>query len=217
MSTLEVIKFQDIIPVREITRIVPNVFPTTIEIEGDDFSSVEEVFINETKVPEFVIVSKKKMFVTLPETVRQVRTISVRSAEFTRTAEGSKVSYQIGNRSRQVNGVLRLVQLFIRYLLTSPGSDIFSPTEGGGLQEAVGVLGTTNKTAPILSVVNACVQRTQDQVTRMQLNQNGLTLDERLLSVEVLDLSVNQNLDEVTARLKIVPYSGDEALVNIQL
>lgn len=217
MSTLEVIKFRDIIPVRSVNRFLPGVTPRTIEISGEDFSNADEVLINDSIVPEFVIVNKTTMYVQLPSDAQQIRTISIRSANFTRTSEASRIDYKVGNKTRAISGILRLTQLFVRYLLTSQGSDIYHPNEGGGLQDVVGILGSTNKTAPILSAVNSAVRRTTDQIVRNQLNLPGLSLDERLLSASVLDLRTTQGLDEVVARVLLVSYAGNEATVNLQL
>lgn len=216
MPTLETIKFRDLIRVNAVTGVVSR-NPLVIKLEGEDFSNVDEVLVNDVKVNEFIVVNRKEMLVTMPGSVRQVRTVSVRSSNFTRTASASIVDYKVGNKTRAISGILRLTQLFVRYLLTSPGSDIFNPGEGGGLQDAIGVLGSTNKTAPILAAVSRSVQQAADQIVRNQLRQTNLPLDERLLTATVQELGTTASLDEVAAKILLTSYAGTDATVNLQL
>lgn len=216
MPTLETIKFRDLIRVNAVSGIV-NRDPLVVRVEGEDFTNVDEVLVNDIKVEEFIVVNQKEMLITMPGSVRQIRTVSVRSSNFTRTSAASFVDYKVGDKTRAVSGILRLTQLFVRYLLTSPGSDIFNPGEGGGLQDAVGVLGSTNKTAPILAAVSRSVQQAADQIVRNQLSQTNLPLDERLLTATVLELGTTASLDEVVARVLLTSYAGTDATVNLQL
>lgn len=216
MPTLETIKFRDLIRVNAVSGIV-NRDPLVVRVEGEDFTNVDEVLVNDVRVEEFIVVNQKEMLITMPGSVRQIRTVSVRSSNFTRTSAASFVDYKVGDKTRAVSGILRLTQLFVRYLLTSPGSDIFNPGEGGGLQDAVGVLGSTNKTAPILAAVSRAVQQAADQIVRNQLSQTNLPLDERLLTATVLELGTTASLDEVVARVLLTSYAGTDATVNLQL
>ncbi len=214
--TLSVIKYSDLIKIDSVNRIVSRV-PFVIEVEGQDFSSVSEVLVNDVVLPEFVIVNQKVMYLTIPPNIRQVRTISVRSSSFTRTTTGSIVEYKVGNKTKIVSGILRLTQLYIRYLLTSPGSDIFNPIDGGGLQDIVGAVGTSGNTTTILGALGHAVRKTSEDVTRAQSGRTDLALDERLLSATLVDLRSTRHSDSAEMRILITSYAGTEATANLSL
>ena len=216
MSTLSLIKYSDLIPVSSVNRIV-SYNPMVIEIEGSDFSSVSEILVNDIVLEEFIVVSKKIIYLTLPPNVQQVRTLSVRSTSFTKTESGSIVEYKIGNKTKTVNGILRLTQMFIRYLLTSPGSDIFNPTEGGGLQDIVGVVGTTGKNSSVLGALSQAVRKTSEDIIRTQRSLTNLPLEARLLSARLLDLASTKNTDSAQMRILIESYAGKDATANLSL
>lgn len=216
-NTLEVIKFRDVIRVTDVTRFVPGLAPLTVELRGEDFSLAEEVEINDVRVPEFIIINKTTIFAQLPENVKTVRRLSVVSAGFTRTAEASRIEYRVGDKTRAISGILKLTQLFIRWLLTSPGSDIFNPQDGGGLQEVAAVVGNTKRPEPVMAAVVRAVTQTADQIRRSQQSSPGLPLSERLLSATIEDLGVISDSEEVRIRVRLESFAGDEAIPAIAL
>ena len=216
MSTLSVIKYSDLIQVSSVNRIVSR-NPLVIEIEGSDFTSVSEVLVNDVALSEFIVVSKKIIYITLPSNIKQVRTLSVRSASFTKTDTGSIVEYKIGNKTKSVSGIIRLTQLFVRYLLTSPGSDIFNPTEGGGLQDIIGLIGTTGSDSSALGALSQAVRKASDDIIRAQSNTPGLSLDTRLLSAQLLHLGSANHTDSVEMRVLLTSYAGVDATANLVL
>ena len=110
MPQLEVIKFRDLIPIQSVPRYVPGFDNPTIEITGEDFSSAASILINEVPAPEFIIVNKHSLYVQLPEAAQNgISTIEVLSSKFTRTTSSSKISYEIGDKTRTVSGILKLV------------------------------------------------------------------------------------------------------------
>ena len=101
---LEVVKFRDVVPVRTLSRFVEGLQHLTLEVIGDDFTSVEEVFINEVKAPEFAIISRTVMWVQLPEAAQErIDTIEIISSSFT-SFKRSKLSFKLGNKTKTVDG-----------------------------------------------------------------------------------------------------------------
>lgn len=216
VTTLEIIKFRDVLKVTEIGGFVPNL-PRTIEIKGEDFSSAETISINDIPVEEFVIINKMTALVQLPESVDQVKTIDVISADFTRTAAASTMSFAIGDRSKALTGLLKLVQLFVKVLMTSQGSDIFDPDWGGNLQDIVGSLISTNRTDVVGGAVARSISSTSDQIRRAQLSLSNVPLEERLLTASLVKLSILRQTDEVRVRVLIDSVAGQRALTGIIL
>lgn len=214
---LEVVKFRDVIPVRELPRFIPGLQPLTLEVIGDDFTSVEEVFVNGALAPEFIIVNGTTMWVQLPEAAQdRIDTIEVVSSTFT-AFEQSKLSFKLGDKTKVVDGPQKLMQLFVKWLLQTPGSDIFNPERGGGLQELAGKVTTTKRMEPIMAAVTRAIDLTSKQIKRVQVALPSLPLRERLLSAEVGSINVSSQNMEAHLRVQIRTMSGEGARSSLQL
>jgi hypothetical protein len=215
---LEVIKFRDLLPIRTVSSFVPDMPQPTLEILGDDFSKAATVLINEVSSPEFIIVSKKKIWAQLPEAAQEtIRTIEVISSGFTKTPYPSKVQYEIGNKTKAVSGILKLVQLFTKWMLQTPGSDIFNPSRGGGLQDIAGKVISTRKMEPILATITKSIDVTSEQIRAAQSTVRGLPGDERLLGATLLEMNIIEDQMEARARISLKSVAGDAAVASLQL
>lgn len=215
--TLEVVKFRDVVRVSHIPGIVRDLVKPTVELEGEDFSSVESVRVNDLESPEFVVLSRTRLIAVLPGGVERINTVSVLSSNFTFTAEGSRVFFRTGNKTRQISGLLALVQLFTKWMLQSPGSDIFNPERGGGLQRMVGQAMSSHRIDPLLATVARSVDTTARQIRSSQLRRSGIPLDERLLAATLVGVNVFEPTLEVSARVKLDAVSGRSAISNLEL
>lgn len=216
--TIEVVKYRDIIPLLSIPRFVPEFDIPTIEVTGEDFRSVDRVFVNDSPAPEFIIMSKSSMYVQLPESAyERIVNIEVLSSKFTKTIQHSKLQFELGEKTRSVTGILSLVQLFTKWVLQSPGSDIFNPERGGGLQEMVGKITTTRRMDTLLGTVARAVQNTVTQIRTAQIRASSLPLDERLLSADVVDMNVYEKQMEAVVKVGVRSVAGQEAVTGLEL
>jgi phage baseplate assembly protein W len=216
MPTLEVIKFRDVLRVASIS-LVPNVPVPTVSLKGADFRSVESVSINDSPSPEFIVMDKQTIYAQLPDGIRQVRTVAVLSSNFTTTEKASRVLFQVGTKTKTITGLLKLVQLFVKILLQSPGSDIFDKDLGGGLQDMIGQLTSTKRNDRLLAAISQAISQTESQIRRSQLDSPEIPLDERLLSATLLDIRMFQTLDEARARIQIDNVVGQRGEAAIEL
>lgn len=217
MTTLEVVKYRDVLPVQAIPRLVPNVPVPTIELKGTDFRYAETIVINDVPSPSFVIVDRQTIYAELPTGVSFVKTISVLSGRFSTLTKSAKVLFQIGEKSQTVSGFFKLVQLFVKILMQSPGSDIFNPDLGGGLLDMAGRMTSTKRADRMLAQITQAVDQTEKQIRQAQLNAPGLALEERLLSANLLDVRMVQSLDEAHARVQINNVAGQTGVQAIEL
>lgn len=214
---LEVVKFRDLLAVTSIPRFVPGLSQLTLEVTGDDFSSANEVFVNEVKAPEIIIVNKNTMWVVLPESARErIDSIEVLSSNFTKTTQ-SQLRFRLGNKTKTVSGILKLTQLFVKWLLQSPGSDIFNPQRGGGLQELAGRVSTMKSLDPIMATVVRSVNTTASQIQKAQTGRPDLPMSERLLAADILDLGVSDKTLEARVHIGLRAMSGEGARASIEL
>ena len=215
---LEVVKFRDLISTRTISRFVPSVPEPTIEILGDDLSKAVTVYINEVASPEFLIVNKGTIWAQLPGAARErIDTVEIVSSGFTKTDSPSKVMFEIGNKTKTVTGLLKLVQLFTKWMLQTPGSDIFNPGRGGGLQDIAGKVSTTRKMEPILATITRAIDVTSEQIRTAQINISGLPSNERLLGATLLEMNVIEEQMEARARISLKSVAGEAAVTSLQL
>jgi hypothetical protein len=215
---MEVIKFRDLIRVTDLPRFVPGTDEPTMEVLGEDFSSIEKILINGERATDYIVVNKSTLWVVIPESARHdLRSIEVVSNDFTVTAAASKMTFELGDTPKKISGLLSLTQLYTKWLLQSPGSDIFNPSRGGGLQDLVGQLISLSKMDHILSSITRSVAHTTEQIRAAQLGVSGLTLDERLLDATLMDVDRSADKLEARARVQVIAMSGEEALSSITL
>jgi len=221
VPSLEVIRFRDIIRADKISLARDGsgnpLLPTTVALRGDDFTSADVVSINDMKVPSFIIMDKHTIWAELPPNTLSIDSVSVVSSKFTKTAEASLVKFQVGEHTRTTSGLLKLSQLFIKWLLQTPGSDIFNPERGGGVQAMIGTAYSTKNMDPILAGLTQAVTKTTEEIQQAQLFAGELPLAERLLSTRIMDLNVVGVLMEARVRIQVVSMAGADAVSSLSL
>jgi len=216
-NTLEVVKFRDVIPVHAMPRVFLEMDPPAVELKGRDFRTADQVYLNGYRVDDFIVMDQQTIIAQIPEGLRQFRTVSVLSSGFTLTSKPSKVDFEIGAKTRRIRGVLKLMQLFCKVLLQSPGSDIFNPTMGGGLQDLVGTVTSADASTRNMVLLSQAVSNTASQIKSTQVNSPGLPLSERLLRAELADIKFVRQLDEARARVRLVSMSGVVGVAAVEL
>lgn len=215
--SLEVIRFRDLLEVTAITGFVPGLDPPTLIVRGSDLSSAAEVLINEQPSPDFMIVNKQTIYAQVPSGSERISSIEILSHSFTKTIEASKVQFALGDKTRKVEGILKLVQLFTKWLLTSPGSDLFNQDRGGGMQQIVGQVATTKDMQPVFASITQAISRTVTQIRSAQINVPNLPINERLLNARLIDLNVFEAQMQARARVSIQSVGGTDAVSAVVL
>jgi hypothetical protein len=117
---------QEAIEISSITR-VPGTSVPVLDVIGSDFSSIDQVLVNEIEARDFAVVNRNRLLVTVPEgSSLIIRQLSVTSRRLVLSPR-SLLRFRISSIPSKVSGILRLVQLFTKILFTTPGSDIFKP------------------------------------------------------------------------------------------
>lgn len=215
---LEVVKFRDLLKVSEAVRYVPGQDERTLEIRGEDFRTASTVLVNGVVAPSFRVVNKSTMWITLSEEMGSgLRTVEVNSYGFTKTNTASKVVFEIGDQTRRVSGIMKLLQLYTKWLLQTPGSDIFNPARGGGLLDLTKSVVNLDKMNHIMSAVTRAVDKTTKQIKTSQTSVRGLPLDERLLDSHVQDVKRSYEELGVQVKVMLVSVAGEEAITSLLL
>ena len=191
--------------------------PLQLEIIGDDFSSVESVEINSIPVDGFVVYSKTRLVAVSPAPIQdagQVVSVTVTSSKLVLT-EQSFFRFKFGKVPGKVRGILKLCQLFVKILFTTPGSDIFSPKVGGAGLKNLGRSINSSEIESVIADFIISVQSTTRQIIALQSKTPSLPVDERLMNAKVLGSSFSPQETALKITVELTSQSGQTSFVNM--
>lgn len=209
MKGISVIRLLDVIPASSISNAV-GVSPRSIIIRGADFASVESVLINGVSSPEFVVLSTSEIVAQVPDDQDDaiITDIAVLSAAFTMTAR-SLVELTVGNHVRSVQGIQRMMQVFLRQLLRTPGTNIFHRRSGGGLLKRLGTIADDSVAADAAVAVSSAKQ----YIVNIQSGDRTIPPSERLLAAEISGLRTEKTAVYLTVVL--TNHAGTRAAASV--
>lgn len=198
-------------------KVVSGSNPLTLDVVGKDFRSVDEVVINDIASPNVTVLSKTRLLAEVPEIVSdgfQPMRILVLSRNLTITPR-SILKFKIGRTPSKVRGILKLIQLFLRVLFTTPGSDIFSPRLGAAALKAVGSTFGKDQTGAIVSDFIVAVDTASRQIVGLQGRDPSLPLDERLLAAKVRSANFDPSQAALIVSVEVTSQAGTTAQTNV--
>lgn len=216
MIDFQCITPQELVHLNQI-RVLPGP-PRVVDVLGDDFRSVDEVLINQVLSPDVVVLSKNRLMAQVPDTafLDRINDVVVLSKKLT-LSDKSQLRFRIGRTAGRVTGILRLMQLFLRILFTTPGRDIFSPRLGGGALKNVGATFGSSDGSSIVNDFVISVDTTSRQIIAIQGRDSTTPRDERLLGATVLSATYNRSLGGIDAAVKLTSQAGREATASVGL
>lgn len=215
------VDFQVVYPQQAIllnqVRVLPGP-PRVVDVLGADFRSVDEVLINRVASTSVVVVSKTRLVAQVPDTLlnERILSITVLSRRLTLSAK-SVLRFRVGKTPGKVTGVLRLVQKFLKLLLTTPGSDIFNRQAGGGALRSVGQTFGIEEGSDILNNLVIAIDTTSRQIVALQSRNPSLPREERLLSAKILRAGFNKEEGALDVAVEITNQAGSAATANLEL
>ncbi len=193
--------------------------PVALDIIGEDFRSVDEVLINNIEAPDVLVISKNRLIAQLPDELQKtqdVSSVTVTSRRLTVSAR-SLLKFQVSDTPGRCSGILRLMQLFLKVLFTSPGSDIFSKRMGGGGLTPIGETFGGDEGKGIVASFTISVSSTVRQIVAIQSRDPRIPRDERLLSARVTRAGFNRSIEGIVATVELVSQAGRAATANLEL
>lgn len=199
-------------------RFVQGLSPRSIHVTGEDFSSVDEVIINQIASPDVVILSRRELIAQLPSQLQvdRIATVSVLSRQLTLTPR-SQLRFRISRSPTKVRGILRLSQLFVKILFTTPGTDIFNPRVGGAGLRNIGQTFGAEQGGDIVSDFIIAVDNTTRQIVAIQSRDPRIPRDERLLSAKVLSAGFSKEETALFIAVELISQTGRPAIVNLEM
>ena len=190
-----------------------------LRIVGDDFRAVDEVLINNMESPDVIVVNKNELIAQLPDSLQvapDINAVVVLSRNLTVTKR-SVLQFRIGKRPGKVKGIQRLLQLFVKILFTTPGSDIFNPSAGGGVMNKVGSTFGEAESKDIASEFVIAVQRVQRQIVAMQSRDQRSPRSERLLSATVVGSKFDKLQGAFYVSVEVISQAGVAGTANVEI
>lgn len=196
---------------------VPRLPVRTLDIYGEDFRAVEEVMMNQVSAPSFVVLTKNRMLAEVPKPLvnSTITSIMVLSRKLL-ISPRSYIRFRIGATPSKTRGILKLMQLFLKILLTTPGSDIFAPKSGGGALVHLGQSVGTNEGSDVVADIIVSVDATAKQIIQIQGRNQAVPPDERLLSAKVLSAGFNKNETAILVGIELTSQAGRSAVARFE-
>ncbi|WP_394831645.1 hypothetical protein LVJ94_34545 [Pendulispora rubella] len=212
---LQVVFPQEVVDLSSV-RPVAGIIPRSIEVVGKDFRAVDEVRINGVASPDVVVLSPNRLIAQVPELLRYdtLTSVTVLSAALT-TTDRSLLRFRLGTTASKTTGILRLVQIFVKLLCTTPGRDIFAPALGGGVLKRLGLTFGRDEGGAIISDFIIAVSNVQRQILAIQAGNRSLSRDERLLSARVVSAAFNKAEGALVVSIELLSQAGRAALANL--
>lgn len=218
---IQVVAPQEVIQLTQVryTPAGPLGLPTALDIIGADFRSVDEVLINDIPSPDVLVLSQNRLIAQLPDSLQaspNVTSVLVTSRQLTLTSK-SFIRFKVSDQPSRVSGILRLVQVFLKVLFTTPGTDIWNRRSGGGGLRRVGTTFGSDDGGNITTDFIISVDTATRQIIASQGRNPSLPPDERLLSAKVTRASFNRELAAILASVEITSQAGRAATANLEL
>lgn len=215
MIDIKIITIKDILPVNRVI-FVPDFSPLSIRIEGNSLLQANEVLINDINAPEFMVISNNALVAQVPTSQTNSRLYSVTVLATKPSVDRSSVLHlDAGKTIASLKGIEKLVQYFAKILLQNPGSDIFNPTEGGGILGLVGRTVSKKDSDSLSAALVSAVNQTRDQIIAKQAKLIRIPADERLLRADTQGVGFNPNTTTLAARISVGAVSGRDAVANL--
>ena len=208
---------QTVVPLNSV-RNLPGMSPRALDVVGQDFRSVDEVLINDLPSPDVVIVSKTRLLAQVPVQLvnATLTSVTVVSRQLTLSSR-SLIKFRIGTTPSKVSGILRLVQVFLKILLTTTGTDIFAPRIGGNALRDIGLTFGKDQGGNVVSDFIVAVATTARQITAIQARDPSIPRDERLLAAKVLSANFNRAEAALVVSVELTSQAGRSATANVMV
>lgn len=112
----------------------------------------------------------------------------------------SKLEYTFGKSPRKISGLQKVVQIFVKCLMTGPGSDPIYPSQGTRFSDFVMYSNITQESAAARAAITAAIKAASDQAKAI-LNSYLYSAESQLSDVEVIDAIQGSEMTVVKVRI----------------
>jgi hypothetical protein len=211
---IKVITARALLPIRQVVP-VRGFSPVSVLAVGDALDKTSEVFYNGVQADEFMVQSSNRLLIRVPDAqLGRPLTSVVAYSSVPTTFGNAALAFKVHTPVRSVSGVERMVQSFLLALLTTPGSDIFSKSSGGGLSSLIGKSSVTTGSA-VSSDIALAIERTKSEILREQAKFPNMPLEERLMAAALDSVSFDKESSAMYAKISLQNMLGQGAEVSL--
>lgn len=159
--------------------------PRRIRLEGPRISFVADVRVNGVSVDLIVVDNTERITVTVPARFADLPVTDLQPQVFGRALTGrseARVVLDYGRQFERVSGFQLLVQLVLRKLLITQGTNRDAPGEGGSLFAMAGALYTPKTLPRFQALLTDFAVRTEADIIAMQAREPRYSAEERMRS-----------------------------------
>jgi hypothetical protein len=214
MKDFKVISAKAVLPVFAVAP-VRGFDPPSLAVRGQGLNLASEVYLNDSRVDEFVITGPDRLLIKVPkdqysQPLRNLRVL----ADSLLTRSDAVIELALPRPVTLVEGLGRLVQMFVITLLTTPGSDIFEPDSGGGANTLVG-RNTDKRGRGVEADLVLAIEKTKNEILRLQSKQSNLPMSEKLLSADIQSMHFDAAASALNARVSLTNMLSEQAEVSL--
>jgi len=129
-----------------------------------------------------------------------------------------RVTFSFNTVPLKVEGMSALLQLCVKTVLTTAGSDIFAPEYGGGARAYIKSGLYVSDMPRIASELSQVVRKAERDIFQNQETESAgkaIPADERLKSLTLLSVNWNEVDQRIDARILVTSVAGESADVSL--
>jgi hypothetical protein len=190
-------------------------WPPSLFITGVELNKATEIEINETLVGEFIVKDASSLIAKIPESQVGRPITGIRAyTDVAVDLASAPIELALRGPVRSIKGIDRMVQAWMVVFLTTPGSDIFSKNSGGGARSLIGKI-TDAAHQSVAADLALCIDRTKNDLMRLQMSTPGIPLEERLMSAGLSAISFSPATSVLSATVSLTSMAGGAASLSL--
>lgn len=205
MRDFRIVQAKSLLPVTFLEPI-RGFLPPSVRLVGQRFNLTKEVLYNGLTVSatNFIIRSSTELIVAIPPSqvgkdlygLQVVSTVQL-------TGVAALVQFAVSKPPQMVEGVDRMAQAFLMELLSSKNSDIWYPSDGGGVLKLIGRSTSNSGGKSVAADLALGVDATRKSILRKQAGDSRIPLSERLLSSALHSISFDPQTTALSAEIDL--------------
>lgn len=206
---IRVIQLTDILPIYKIEKTALQT--PSLKITGEGFLTTMNVMINNINSPDFAVLSDTAIICQIPKLTERISSVVVQGRNAVNTKRDAVIKIGLTESIGVTEGMSKLVQSFVKILLTRKGSSLFDPEMGSRFRDLMGM--NINDNEVLEPLINQTITDVEQYILDTQ--STSLPLDERLLKVQITD--IQYNLKEQSVSVSIMIYNANNQAIGTNI
>lgn len=189
--------------------------PPSIVVVGKELNAASEILYNGILAPEFIVSSSTRLIVRIPpsQVGKDLTELKVFASRPLQKID-AMLSLEISRPVQSVKGLDRLIQCWMIVFLTTPGTDVFTPSSGGGARSIIGSR-TDRRHKSAAADLAIAIQKTESELLKLQSKSFSIPPEEKLLSASLAAVSFDDATGTVSAQVQLRNMVNQAAEVSL--